>query len=393
MEPEMEIEHPIYECVTPLRVCLSLLVKPENWAVVTKMETHREERKMLENQVHNQHNIARFLMDHVKLADHIPQITEESIIMANDVLDVNSFEIRGSGSSLRGLYPLTAMMNSSCCPNTQNSIDTDWVCRVRAVRKIRKGEEICDTYTATLSNTGCRRKALKETKYFDCICARCSDPTELGSHFSTLVCRAPACGGYMLCQQPLQQNSPWECLKCQLQMSAADVAEEQEQWEEKIENTPRTLQDQENILADLLKIYHPNHNMCVDVYFNMVPLFGHNSHETLLEEAERKLELVEKVLSVMDKVIPGLFRMRGMFLVERYTANLFLLRSKLESKQISKSTFVRKLAGFRSSLEEARMILSFEPEGSIESARLQSVKTFIKQLDNVVADAGKTLIQ
>ena len=393
MEPEMEIEHPIYECVTPLRVCLSLLVKPENWEVVTKMETHREERKMLENQVHNQHNIARFLMDHVKLADHIPQITEESIIMANDVLDVNSFEIRGSGSSLRGLYPLTAMMNSSCCPNTQNSIDTDWVCRVRAVRKIRKGEEICDTYTATLSNTGCRRKALKETKYFDCICARCSDPTELGSHFSTLVCRAPACGGYMLCQQPLQHNSPWECLKCQLQMSAADVAEEQEQWEEKIENTPRTLQDQENILADLLKIYHPNHNMCVDVYFNMVPLFGHNSHETLLEEAERKLELVEKVLSVMDKVIPGLFRMRGMFLVERYTANLFLLRSKLESKQISKSTFVRKLAGFRSSLEEARMILSFEPEGSIESARLQSVKTFIKQLDNVVADAGKTLIQ
>ena len=99
------------------------------------------------------------------------------------------------------------------------------------------------------------------------------------------------------------------------------------------------------------------------------------------------------MFSVMDKVIPGLFRMRGMFLVEKYTASLFLLRSKLESKQISKSTFVRKLAGFRSSLEEARMILSFEPEGSIESSRLESVKTFIKQLDNVVADAGKTLIQ
>ena len=395
MEPEMEVEHPIYECVTPLRVCLSLLVKPENWAVVQSMETHREERKMLENQVHNQHNIARFLMEHVKLADHIPQITEESIIMANDVLDVNSFEIRGpgSGSSLRGLYPLTAMMNSSCCPNTQNSIDTDWRCRVRAVRRIRKGEEICDTYTATLSNTASRRKSLKETKYFYCGCARCADPSELGSHFSTLVCRVQDCGGYILCQDPLQLNSAWECLKCHTQMSAQDVAEEQDQWEEKIENTPRTLADQENLLAELLKVYHPHHNMCVDVYFNMIPLFGHSSRETLIEEAERKLELVEKVFSVMDKVIPGLFRMRGMFLVERYTAHLFLLRSKLESKQISKSTFVRKLAGFRSSLEEARMILSFEPEGSIESSRLESVRTFIKQLDNVVADAGKTLIQ
>ena len=115
----MEIEHPMYECVTPLRVCLSLLVRPENWAVVEHMETHREERKMLENQVHNQHNIARFLMEHVKLADHIPQITEESIIMANDVLDVNAFEIRGERFSARGVYPLTAMMNAVCSPNTQ----------------------------------------------------------------------------------------------------------------------------------------------------------------------------------------------------------------------------------------------------------------------------------
>ena len=44
MEPDMELEHPIYECVTPLRVCLSQLVKPENWKVVQAMQTHREER-------------------------------------------------------------------------------------------------------------------------------------------------------------------------------------------------------------------------------------------------------------------------------------------------------------------------------------------------------------
>ena len=392
MEPDMEIEHPIYECVTPLRVCLSQLVRPENWSVVRAMETHREERNLAENQVHNQHNIARFLMEHMKLAEHIPNITEDDIIMANDVLDVNSFEIRGVDTSLRGLYPLTAMMNSSCRPNTQNSIDSDWRCRVRAVRTIKKGEEICDTYTATLCNTHYRRKSLKQSKYFDCSCVRCADPSELGSHFSTLVCPSTDCGGYMLCQDPLQ-SSHWECLKCQLQIPAQQVASQQEEWEERIENTPRTLKDQQDILEELLTIYHPQHNMCLDVYFNMIPLFGHSSNKHLVEEAERKLELVEKVFSVMDIVIPGLFRMRGMFLVERYTVNLFLLRSKLESKEISKSTFVRRLAGMRSSLEEARMILGFEPEGSIESARLESVKTFIKQLDNVVADAGKTLIK
>ena len=101
---------------------------------------------------------------------------------AHDVLDVNAFEIRGVGDSIRGLFPLTAMMNSSCRPNTQNSIDTDWVCRVRAVRAISKGEEITDTYTYTMSNTLSRRKHLKSAKYFDCSCARCSDPTESVSY-------------------------------------------------------------------------------------------------------------------------------------------------------------------------------------------------------------------
>ena len=36
-----------------------------------------------------------------------------------DVLDVNAFEIRGLDYSIRGVYPLTAMMNSVCNPNTQ----------------------------------------------------------------------------------------------------------------------------------------------------------------------------------------------------------------------------------------------------------------------------------
>ena len=55
------------------------------------------------------------------------------------MLDVNAFEIRGN---IRGLFPFTAMMNASCSPNTQNSIDRDWMCRVRAVRDIAKGEEV-----------------------------------------------------------------------------------------------------------------------------------------------------------------------------------------------------------------------------------------------------------
>ena len=48
--------------------------------------------------------------------------SEEEVNSVIDVLDVNAFEIRGNDFSIRGVYPLTAMMNQTCCPNTQNCI-------------------------------------------------------------------------------------------------------------------------------------------------------------------------------------------------------------------------------------------------------------------------------
>ena len=61
---------------------------------------------------------------------------------------------------MRGVYPLTAMMNSVCNPNTQNCIGRDFVCRVRAMIPIRKGQEITATYTLTLAGTMYRQKNL-----------------------------------------------------------------------------------------------------------------------------------------------------------------------------------------------------------------------------------------
>jgi len=79
------------------------------------------------------------------VSEQIPSdfdLSEEDLQKCADILDVNAFEIRLGGVEeeprrLRGLYPLTALMNSSCSPNTQNSIDEHFVCRVRAVRNIK----------------------------------------------------------------------------------------------------------------------------------------------------------------------------------------------------------------------------------------------------------------
>ena len=40
-----------------------MLERKRSWNVVETMETHREERQMEENSLHNQHNIVNFLLE------------------------------------------------------------------------------------------------------------------------------------------------------------------------------------------------------------------------------------------------------------------------------------------------------------------------------------------
>lgn len=59
----------------------------------------------------------------------------------------------------------------------------------RTAIDVEEGSKLYTTYTYTLSGTMVRQAALKSTKYFTCQCKRCLDPTELGTHFSSLKCQ------------------------------------------------------------------------------------------------------------------------------------------------------------------------------------------------------------
>ena len=71
-----------------------------------------------------------------------------------------------------------------------------------------------------------RRKKLREKWFFDCLCKRCSDPTELGSHVSTLKCSNNSCLGFVVPKSGQAEDQM--CSKCGLVMSPDTI--------EKIEN-------------------------------------------------------------------------------------------------------------------------------------------------------------
>ena len=57
---------------------------------------------------------------------------------------------------------------------------------------------------------------------FSCLCPRCCDPSELGAHSSSLLCKACR-GGLLLPLDPLKPATSWVC-SCGAQMAGDQVA-------------------------------------------------------------------------------------------------------------------------------------------------------------------------
>lgn len=76
---------------------------------------------------------------------------------------------------------------------------------MRAAIDIKKEGELFSSYTYSLWPTLIRREFLRESKYFDCTCARCSDATELETHCSSLKCQK-CDNGIIISTAPLGKN-------------------------------------------------------------------------------------------------------------------------------------------------------------------------------------------
>lgn len=97
------------------------------------------------------------------------------------VLNTNAFEAPFRTGDLeillRGVFPLTAVMNHECTPNASHFFDNNLMVTVRSSRFIPKGAEITTTYTKILWSNITRGVFLKMTKHFVCDCVRCNDNT------------------------------------------------------------------------------------------------------------------------------------------------------------------------------------------------------------------------
>ncbi|XP_034237578.1 SET domain-containing protein SmydA-8-like, partial [Thrips palmi] len=122
--------------------------------------------------------------------------------------------------ALRGLYPLGALLNHECTPNTRHAYDARGHMVIRVARPVAAGQELTVTYSALLWGSPARRQHLLRTKHFLCACSRCKDPAEGGTFLAALPCPSRGCGGPVLPTAPLSLTGPWRCAGCALDVPA-----------------------------------------------------------------------------------------------------------------------------------------------------------------------------
>ncbi|KAL7038669.1 hypothetical protein ACKWTF_009650 [Chironomus riparius] len=172
-------------------------------------------------------------MEVEKILDEFDELTADSEIVQklkkiSSILNTNAFEVGlphdsqpDHGISLRGLFPLGAVMNHNCIPNTYYVYNDHKIMIVKSSKLIKKGEQIFNSYTKLLWGTLQRRVHLGYSKNFLCNCERCLDRTEFNSNISGIKCIHPQCDSIMLPINPLVVTSPWKCEKCNFKLDHA----------------------------------------------------------------------------------------------------------------------------------------------------------------------------
>ncbi|XP_053674864.1 SET domain-containing protein SmydA-8 [Anopheles nili] len=387
------------DCVTPLRVLLAKEADEARWnREIEPMEYHDGERRESANWKVDEHNIVAFLRGPCGLAE---RFSVELVQRAIGLLDVNAFEGRTSnGYSLRGLYPRLAVMAHSCVPNVVHLIHPSDGFRLeaRVAVDVPEGEKLYTTYTYTLTGTIARQSILKVSKFFTCHCNRCLDPTELGTHFSTLLC-SKCSGGFITSSNPLDENAEWKCAQCEFKTSGAAVQKAVLTMHNEIDELAcleydgGRLEAYERVYKKYRSVLHPMHFINTSIRHSLIELYGRIPGYEMAELPdmllERKVALCRDILRVLDVFEPGKSRARAMVLYELHAPLIMLAQSAFtrgEDNRDGKS-LKEQLTDAAQILDECGSILEWEdpatPEGILANVAKQSLVQLRQSIDTL----------
>ena len=197
------------------------------------------------------------------------ELLEHAGIILTNTLQCNT--VSGGVDSGIGLFPLFSLLSHSCVANTRREADGGKIKLIATVH-ISTGDQILTSYKNPLLGSVSRRCHFPRIWYFDCECRRCCDPTELGSHLSSLKCEECE-AGVLLPSHPEQYHTPWSCDQCQLTISSHQAITRTIVMFRALMSCPTSIITISSLINNLQTIAHPQHyviiQVCIKTYFSI----------------------------------------------------------------------------------------------------------------------------
>uniref|UniRef100_A0A182PVE2 SET domain-containing protein n=1 Tax=Anopheles epiroticus TaxID=199890 RepID=A0A182PVE2_9DIPT len=388
-----------FNIITPLRCLLLYRSNRTKYEEMMAMESHCDSRRATEIwHIHNQYVVEPMLNEDAfqKIDDLV--LSAELLQRVCGILDVNTFEIRGNMDSqgvqmnnlARGLYPRTSLMTHNCQTNTLIAVDGMSKLRLYASIHIKAGELFYYNYTRVLFSTFERQTHLRKGKYFICTCARCNDPTELGTHLSSLKCTTCDDG---LCVF-YAQTPKWECQRCGNQLPREYVNQIMCEAREDVSNCALDIRNLEKVIGKHSKTLNPHHSLVLEAKQSLAGelrsmCMAYDVQNVPRQVLKRKLELCEEMLQILRILDPGISRLTGIALYEYHSALVDLSNRNHETGEIKTPELLERLKISEAALKEAIGMLMYEhlttPEGQLTKKAMRELKELREYIQKVQA--------
>jgi hypothetical protein len=230
-----------------------------------------------------------------------------------------------------GVYHTSSYLEHNCLPNCIKtwgdlSPTTNKEIFIRSSVPIKRGQHLSISYVDPLWGTHDRVSLLKMTKFFNCSCPRCSDPTELSTHISSLRCQHLKCmntkEGMVIPSFPDPENS-WKCNTCKEEYSPTYVSSLLSKVAQELDTLHNSkiggdISAKEDFLRKFGKnLLSPNHFYLLEMKVELAQLYGRTEDEPLHllgpKKLLRKIQICEELLKVFVIICPGKREVKKMF--------------------------------------------------------------------------------
>lgn len=173
-------------------------------------------------------------------------------------------------------------------------------------------------------------------KYFRCECARCIDPTELGTHLSSLKCQSCQIGSSI----QMNGQSKWTCLNCNACEANDKIDDILREIRHQVNNSGSQMDKIEMFIEKYSRVLHPNHYLLIEMKQKLAAIIRHmgemnSEFSKSVKLLKRKIELCKEIVPLLDILQPGISRLKGIALYEQFLPLMQLAKIYYHENSIS----------------------------------------------------------